>query len=128
MMTYLLDTQILLWAVTEDPRLSRSVRKVIQNPDNVINVSVASIWEIVIKVAIKKLKYPKLIDSKDILKKSGFKILPITIEHALEVRNLPLYHGDPFDRIIIAQSRVEKCTLITTDRQIRRYALSILKA
>lgn len=89
-----------------------------------MNVSAASIWEIAIKTSIGKLRVRGNVPVA--LAKSRFKELPIRFGHALSVSGLPPHHGDPFDRILIAQAREEKMTLVTADATIRRYDVDTL--
>lgn len=105
-MKFLLDTHTFFWWVTDNPQLSNIVRGIIANPDNTILFSAASAWEIVIKFRTGKLSLPEepelYICSR--LVANQFESLPIQINHVLQVANLPDYHKDPFDRILIAQS------------------------
>lgn len=107
-------------------RLSKNIFNLLNDPQNKIFLSIASVWEIVIKKAKKKLKTPKDIEGG--MKASGF--IPINIEmlHVLDLEKLPMYHNDPFDRILIAQSQAENLTLITCDKKIWKYDISLLKA
>jgi PIN domain nuclease of toxin-antitoxin system len=89
-------------------------------------VSAATIWEIEIKRALDRLKAPQ--DTATLVDDSGFERLAIDFEHAREAGRLPLLHGDPFDRMLIAQARLEGMTLVTADETIRRYAVPVLEA
>ena len=124
-MKYLIDTHIFIWAMEENKRLPLDIKARISDPNNKVFVSVTSIWEIIIKKR-KGLKVPK--DILGGIKKSNFVLLSIDINHVLEVENLPLYHGDPFDRILIAQAKVENLTLITSDEKIWKYNLPMVRA
>ncbi|MBI2039689.1 type II toxin-antitoxin system VapC family toxin [Candidatus Microgenomates bacterium] len=124
-MNYLLDTQVFIWAMEKSTRFSKAFQKVISDPNNMVFVSVATVWEIIIKKR-KGLKVPR--DIAGGIKKSLFTILPINIDHVLEIEVLEDYHKDPFDRIIIAQAKVEKLTLITVDEKILKYHIKALKA
>ena len=119
MSLYLLDTHILLWWLINSEKLSQKHLLLINNPDNLILVSTASIWEIVLKQATGKLNIPE--DLSFILDDNNIEILDITMEHALQVKNLPLWHNDPLDRILIAQCMTENLTLITVDKLISKY-------
>lgn len=125
-MTYLLDTHIFIWWMEKNKRLSKDIFNLINNPQNQIFLSAASIWEIVIKKAKKKLKAPK--DVGGGIKASGFTPIDIEVLHVLGIEKLPLHHNDPFDRILISQARVENLTFITTDEKIWKYDLPLLKA
>ena len=125
-MRYLVDTNIFIWWMEKNRRLSKNIFNLLSNPQNQIVLSVASIWEIIIKKTKKKLKTPK--DVEGGIKASGFMPINIEMSHVLGVEKLPMYHKDPFDRILVSQSRVENLTLITTDEKIWKYDLRLLKA
>jgi PIN domain nuclease of toxin-antitoxin system len=125
-MSLLLDTHILLWWLADDPRLGKSVRKRIADPAERVLVSAASIWEIGIKQAIGKLELPESI--LESTQEEGFEELPITWRHAELAAHLPDHHKDPFDRMLIAQAKLEGLTLVTADSAIEAYDLVILKA
>ena len=122
-MKFLLDTHAFLWWVTNADELSNTVREIITDTDNTILFSVASAWEIVIKFRTGKLSLPEkpeiYIPSR--IAANQFQGLPIEINHALQVANLPDYHKDPFDRILIAQSQIEKVPILTKDNLIIQY-------
>ena len=127
-MRVLLDTHTFLWWVTNDSRLSKSVIKVIEDPEVEVLLSVVTPWEMVIKVGIGKLQ---LTDTPEVLvreqrSRHHFQILPIKLEHVLKVGALPDHHKDPFDRLLIAQSLEENVPLVTDDPLIQRYVLNIL--
>ncbi len=118
MTRFLLDTQVVLWALAGNRRLPREARRVIE--DHEVFVSAASIWEIAIKVSIGKLDAdPAAVQQA--LAPSGFDELPVTGEHAAQVALLPRHHRDPFDRLLVAQSIVETLVLLTTDAQLAPY-------
>jgi PIN domain nuclease of toxin-antitoxin system len=116
----LLDTHVLLWALREDAQLSRPARKLIEDGENQIFVSAASIWEIAIKQArgLLRLDMETVVE---ILKAQSFEELPVRIAHTLHLRDLPNHHRDPFDRILIAQSITEHLRLMTADETILSY-------
>ncbi|MEZ4867158.1 MAG: type II toxin-antitoxin system VapC family toxin [Caldilineaceae bacterium] len=126
-MNLLLDTHAFLWAVSDVPKLSEKARIAIQDGNNMIFVSAATAWEISIKKAIGKLRVPTG-SYLDELRVHRFTPLDITTEHALAVEQLPLYHNDPFDRLLIAQAQIEKLTLVTRDFRIREYAVQTIEA
>lgn len=104
-MTLLLDTHVILWWLTDDSALAEDVKARLDNePD--IHVSAATTWEVAIKYAIGKLKGPG--DLLERIRDSGFRSLPITIEHTVAAGRLPLLHRDPFDRMLIAQAQYER--------------------
>jgi PIN domain nuclease of toxin-antitoxin system len=114
----LLDTHLLLWALSAPARLPAPARRLIQDAD--VYVSAASIWEISIKAALGKLRA----DPSEVLaalEPAGFLSLPIVGEHAARVASLPPVHRDPFDRLLIAQALVEPMRLISTDAALQGY-------
>ena len=119
----LLDTHVFLWWKLDDPRLKQSVVSAIAGAD-VVFVSAASAWEVAIKASIGKLSLD--VDFAAGVDASGFERLPIGFEHATEVRHLPHHHNDPFDRLLIAQARVERLTLVTHDDHLRPYEVELL--
>lgn len=123
-MNLLLDTHVLLWALTDDERLRPEARSVISDGRNVVHVSAVSAWEITIKRALGKLRAPD--DLAEQLGNAGFEGLDVTVEHALAVGALPDLHRDPFDRLLIAQARVASLTLVTNDAQVQRYDVALL--
>jgi PIN domain nuclease of toxin-antitoxin system len=126
-MNLLLDTHVLLWALDDDPSLSPAARTAITDGRNVVFVSAATAWEIVIKKALGKLRAPAG-DYLEELRRHRFTPLDITTEHALAVENLPPHHADPFDRMLVAQAQVEKLTLVTRDERLLAYAVPTLQA
>jgi len=126
MASFLLDTHVLLWWLTDHPRLSASARKSIADGRNEIFVSAASSWEISIKRRLGKLRAPVDLESR--LVAEGFRLLPISFRHAELAGALPLLHSDSFDRMLVAQAETENLVLITSDQQIMRYDLRIIGA
>jgi len=126
----LLDTHVFLWAASAPERLSPTARDAIEDPRNEVFISAAVVWEIVIKHALGKLQLPANPASfiPTLIAQLGFRQLPITHAHALTVTALPKHHSDPFDRMMIAQARCEGMTLISTDRNVARYAVQYLPA
>ncbi len=118
-MKILLDTSILLWWLNDDPTLGDLARELIASPDNLVFYSAVSIWEIRLKQSIGKLDLPD--DFADALANQMFEVLSVTVEHAHALRDLPPLHGDPFDRLLIAQARCERLTLVTRDSILRQY-------
>lgn len=123
---YLLDTQIFIWWMEGGSRLPAKIKSILQDPKQNVSVSVASVWEMISKQQKGKLKTPYDIEGG--IRAAGFRLLSIEIAHVLEVRVLPFYHKDPFDRLLIAQARAENFTFVTADAKIRQYSLSLLKA
>jgi PIN domain nuclease of toxin-antitoxin system len=122
-MKVLLDTHLLLWAAGKPDRLSGEARTIIQDPACELFFSVASIWEIAIKTGLGRSDFsvdPRLLRRG--LFERGYRELPVTGDHAVAIDGLPPIHKDPFDRILIAQAKVEGITLLTSDVAIVRYA------
>ncbi len=125
-MRYLLDTNIFLWSLNADRKLKTSIREIIENPHNEIYISVVSGWEISIKHRSGKL--PLKTTLEECFEKSDFSILNINLSHIMQLNKLPTYHKDPFDRILIAQAKVENLTLITSDQKFQKYKLALVNA
>ncbi len=125
-MDLLLDTHAFLWWVANDRRLGAEARAAIANPSNVVYVSAASAWEIAIKRASGKLEAPGEIPSW--ISSHGFRELPITVDHAVASGELPRHHSDPFDRILVAQARIENLALVARDDEIDKYGVAVLDA
>lgn len=126
-MKVLLDTHVLLWFLNGDKKLNKQQKEIIESPKNLKFVSIATLWEISIKLSLNKLKLP--LDLKafiQLIDQNGFLILPIELEHIIEISNLEFIHRDPFDRILIAQSLVEKLTLLTNDENIMKYDIKTI--
>lgn len=122
-MKILLDTQLLLWAAGEEKRLSRSIRSMIENPDNEPMFSSASLWEIALKCSLGRSDFqvePRLLRSG--LLDNGYVELAVTSLHAVAVADLPPGLKDPFDRILVAQSVVERIALLTSDPLVAQYS------
>lgn len=114
----LVDTHVLLWALADDPRLTLPMRRVLETAD-LRFLSAVSIWEIEIKRALGKLWLED--DIVDIAGRAGFTPLAITWDHAAEAGRLPPHHADPFDRLLIAQAKIEALPIMTADRQFDAY-------
>ena len=118
-MRILLDTNLVLWAMSGDSKLSRLAQKEIDQAD-IVYVSAASVWEIAIKSSLGRLD----IDLDELLPKldeAGFAELPLSWSHTRAVRDLPGHHRDPFDRLLVAQALSEPLRLLTHDRLLERY-------
>jgi len=127
-MKALLDTHTFLWWVTNDAQLSDAARDIIADGANHIYLSVASAWEIAIKVGTGKLQLPEPPSQyvTNRVAQNGFRVLPILLAHALHTAALPPHHRDPFDRILVAQSFVEEMPLLTADAQIAVYGVFVI--
>jgi PIN domain nuclease of toxin-antitoxin system len=125
----LLDTHILLWAAARPEKLSRKTLRLFDNPDNTLVFSAASLWEIVIKKSLGRDDFD--VNARQLrrgLLDNGYNELLVTSTHALALDDLPPLHKDPFDRMLLAQSRVEGFTLLTADKQVLQYPGLIQKA
>lgn len=127
-MRYLLDTHTFLWFIGGDERLPASVRALIADIENEIFLSIASLWEIAIKVSLKKLKlgapFAELFPSQ--LIKNEITVLPIDFEALNLVSDLPFHHRDPFDRLMIAQALNQNMPIISRDKLFSAYEASLL--
>ena len=124
-MRILLDTHIFIWWLANDRKLPKGADALILEPDNEIYVSAASIWEIAIKEALGQIQVdPSLLVAS--IAESGFRELPVTARHAIETGKLPPHHRAPFDRLLVAQCRVEPMYLLTHDRLLAAYGDTIL--
>jgi PIN domain nuclease of toxin-antitoxin system len=121
-----LDTHILLWWLDDNPVLSDKARMPISDGNNLIFVSAAVIWEIRIKQSLGKLDIPP--NFRQVLEQQPFEFLAITIEHAHAVGELPEIHHDPFDRILIAQAKTERFTILTRDPLFKKYMIPLIQA
>jgi PIN domain nuclease of toxin-antitoxin system len=126
-MRYLMDTHVFLWWCMNDSRLSAAAIEVIANADNDILFSVASGWEIALKAAQGKLALPEtpmdFVTSR--CQQHKFQTLPVRLDHALRVAELPEHHHDPFDRLLVAQCQLDGLPLITANPDIKKYDLEI---
>ena len=124
----LLDTHVLLWWLFDDQRLTSLARGIIRNPDNTIFVSSASGWEISTKYRLGKLSHAEeaVHNLPSLLRRAYMDVLSISIEHALTAGTLPGPHRDPFDRMLIAQSQIEKLPIVTSDSAFKQYSVSIV--
>lgn len=125
-MSLLLDTHALLWWMEDNRTLSREARASIGDGHRDVYVSAATAWEISIKKTLGKLEAPDDLDAA--LSKNAFRELPITIAHATAAGQLPNHHSDPFDRMLVAQAKIENLTLVTRDENIAKYQIATLMA
>lgn len=123
-MALLLDTQAFLWFVTRDASLSPIAQRVLETPDPCF-LSIASIWELAIKVSNRKLNVPQPFQQfiEEQLRMNKIDLLPITITDTAEMMKLPFHHRDPFDRIIVAQALNRTMTLVSSDQQLDAYGM-----
>lgn len=123
-MRLLLDTHAFIWHREGDARIGLELRRVVGDPRNDVFLSLASVWEMSIKQGLGKLGLKASVQStvEDGVK-NGFRLLPITLPHALAVQDLPPHHGDPFDRLLIAQTQIEGLTLVSRDTAFDAYGV-----
>jgi PIN domain nuclease of toxin-antitoxin system len=128
--TYLLDTGVWLWSVGEPSRISRKARDVMADVSQVVFLSAVTSWEVAIKAASGKLRLPEPpnLYVPHRMAAQGLRPLVVSHAHALAVFALPAHHRDPFDRLLIAQAKLEDMTLISADRIFDRYPVSLLWA
>lgn len=118
-MKYLLDTCVLLWALSNDKKKLTSFNDILLNHRNFIAVSVVTYWEIVIKKSLGKLDAPDNIVS--VVEESGFAWINLETKHIAQLAHLPLTHSNPFDRLLIAQAKEDGFNLLTADPQVLQY-------
>ena len=125
-MNLLIDTHAFLWYAWGNAQLTQTARAAIENPQNQVFVSVASLWEMTIKVSIGKLVLNKSLEDfwLEQIDENGFRVLPIERPHLLTLAQLPFHHKDPFDRLLIAQSIADKMPFITGDAAVIPYSVS----
>jgi len=122
MANYLLDTHIAMWFFNGDSALSETAKRIILDLSNTKYISMASAWEIAIKICLGKLNFQgKSAGFTRLAESNGFTILPIKITHLTTLESLPLIHRDPFDRLLIATALAENMTFITADENIVQY-------
>jgi PIN domain nuclease of toxin-antitoxin system len=127
-MKVLLDTHAFIWLDTQPEKLSKTAMDICQDTDNQLYLSMASIWEMQIKVQLGKLKLK--VPLADMLtvqqQENDLNVLNIALTHIYQLQALPFHHNDPFDRLIIAQSVLENMTLISVDEKFKAYDVSVL--
>lgn len=125
-MNLLLDTHLILWAAGDPDRLPEEARQLLLDTANELYYSAASLWEVTIKRTLGRSDFQ--VDPHRLwcmLPVSGYRELSITGEHAIAIETLPLLHKDPFDRLLLAQARVESLTLLTADQQLAGYGAPV---
>ena len=127
-MKLLLDSNVLLWALSDRKRLTAKVRRLLESDEHELFVSRASVWELSIKVAKGRLEMPgaSIQSLLDEVGKMGMLILPISDAHILRTETLPQAHGDPFDRMIVAQALVEGCVILSSDVGLAAYDARVI--
>jgi PIN domain nuclease of toxin-antitoxin system len=125
-MTFIIDTQVLIWSLENNPRLSPKVQNLLLDGNNSLVVSIASLWEMAIKINLNKLQLAhSLTEIIHRLPEIEISILPILTNHILELEKLDLHHRDPFDRIIIAQAIAENLEIISCDEEFAKYPIVV---
>jgi len=128
---YLVDTHILLWYLKGEKKLAENIKKAIENSGNRVLVSKVSLWEIAIKVSIGKLElhsdgqHSAFDNLENLLIKNEFELLEFDFSDLSELIQLPFHHQDPFDRLLIAQARKRKITVITDDSKFKLYDVQL---
>ena len=126
-MRILIDTHILIWHLEDNEKLSLDHSASITDPSNIVFISIASFWEIAIKISRSKLSISRSIEELiGAVERSNISILPIKPQHTIQVSELTFHHKDPFDRMIIAQALVEDMPLISTDSDFTKYGVTLL--
>jgi PIN domain nuclease of toxin-antitoxin system len=126
----LLDTHVWLWIQVEPERIQPSVLAVLEDPATHVFLSTVSVWEIVVKHGVGRLTLPEPPAEyvPERLGTSGVELLPVNLAHALGVASLPHHHGDPFDRMLVAQATTEGLALVTADRLLEPYDVELISA
>ena len=125
-MSYLLDTHAFLWYIDGKLNLSEKAREIIQNPDFAKFISIVSLWEIAIKSGKDKLILTRSFETlPEFINVNGFNTLPIHVKHLFQLKELPHHHGDPFDRLLIAQALTEDLTIISADKEFKAYPVRV---
>ncbi|MBS3975547.1 MAG: type II toxin-antitoxin system VapC family toxin [Syntrophomonadaceae bacterium] len=127
-MKVLLDTHAFLWWVVDSSDLSPRAREVISDGENQLFLSAASGWEIAIKTRLGKLRLPGHLDAfiSEQLATNFIDVLPVSMHHALYTYTLPEHHRDPFDRMLVAQAKLENLPIVTADPQIASYPVQVI--
>jgi PIN domain nuclease of toxin-antitoxin system len=127
-MKLLLDTHTFIWWDSELDKLSSRVLALCQDQTNILLLSVASVWEMQIKLQLGKMKLAlplaEVIESQR--QTNNIDLLPVTLAHVLALQNLPVHHKDPFDRLLVAQANVEGATLLSSDRVFAKYPVKLI--
>ena len=126
MKTIVVDTHAFIWFISGDKKLSKTARKAIEKADT-LYLSVASIWEMAIKISLGKLELGQPFDKiHEEIVNNGFELLDVNFQHALVLSELPFHHKDPFDRMILAQAITEKIPIISIDQYFQNYDVNVV--
>lgn len=128
-MKILVDTQVFLWAINGDPRISGPLAQYYTDPRSDLWFSIASLWEIFLKVSTGKLALPEEPETfiRQQLSLNRLSILPVRLEHTAQQMRLPWHHKDPFDRLLISQAQIEGLPVLTADTQWKAYGVNVLE-
>lgn len=122
----MLDTHMLIWALEDSPRLPGWARAILEDPENECWVSSASVWEISSKAMLGKIRLGQpLAVLEAAIERAGFLALDVTVRHAAAIERVEMTHGDPFDRLLLAQCEVETLRLLTADRRLARLPVAM---
>jgi len=126
-MKLLLDTHVFIWWDSEPAKLSKKALALCSDPGNTLLLSVASAWEMQIKMQLGKMKlaFPLQDIIREQQKDNGVQVIPVELEHVLALQSLPSHHKDPFDRLLIAQARAESAVLVTKDKTFSKYQIDL---
>jgi len=126
-MNMLVDTQSFIWFCDGDKKLPNNIKDIMNNKENNLKLSIASLWEITIKMSIEKLVLSwGIAEIIDLALKNGFDILPIKAQHLISLSSLEFIHKDPFDRMMIAQCIAEKVPMISSDGIFKEYPIQVI--
>jgi len=125
----LLDSHVFIWMHAEPERISRAVQALLTAPETALFLSVVVPWELGIKVLRQRLTLPEPLGDyfTSRVERARMNILPITLHHVLDAVRLPPHHSDPFDRMLVAQARVERLALVSADPEVARYDVELLR-
>ena len=127
-MRLLLDTHVFLWWLEDSPHLGARARDILNDEHNELLWSLASSWELAIKVALGRMRIPEPLPEylPRVLEEQSVRLLPIDHGHVLRVSELPRHHKDPFDRLLVAQAQIERVPVLTRDDDFRRYDVEVV--
>ena len=127
-MDLLIDSNALIWAFSEEARLSKRAFAAMKDPQNRLYVSHVTLYELAIKIAVHRIipTGSSIQTILDEMRENGFELLPIRLDHLFQLEALDLHHRDPFDRLLIAQAKIEKLAIVTADKNFKKYGLKVV--
>ncbi len=126
-MRFLIDTHVLIWFLEGSANLPPKLQDELNNDQNSIAISIASLWELTIKISLKKIVLSKTLQEVQVyILERDFVLLNISFEHLYHLSNLPHYHKDPFDRLLIAQAITENLIIISADQYFKSYPVKVI--